>query len=589
LYTLGINDGHNSSATIFYNGKLLCAISEERLSRKKNEYGFPVKAINYCLKAANIKKNKIDYVAVGTKNLPPRYLCVKRNTTFTVNDYIKEQNEYWFPKICKRENPHYLKIFKYKIQKKKDIFYDMKKIKNEDDYNGMRESRKQGISKFLKISKEKIFFYDHHRCHANYGLYSKGNLTKKTIVVTVDGGGDGCNGSIWIYNKNKFSQVYKTNICNIGRMYRYATLSLGFKPSEHEYKVMGLAGYGLKNNKHYEYAKKIYEDTLDVKGIEFFYKFKPKDNYFYFKNKLKNQRFDTISYAIQYNTERLLCKWFKNIYAKYKIGDFIFSGGVAENIKASKKILSLNGIKSLFVPPGPGDESISIGAAYILINDKLKIQKKHISSMLNPYVGSSYKKNDLNFIFKSKKIRVKKVNNKSVAKILNQGIPIARFSTNKSEFGPRALGNRSIIASPKNAQVIHHINESIKIRDFWMPFAPSIISTDFKKLLINKKNSFHNFMTTSLDSTEFAKKNIPGALHPFDRTSRPHIVYKKYNKDYFNLILEFKKISGVGCLLNTSFNVHGEPIVNSPKDAIKTLLKTNLKYLLIDNFLISKK
>ena len=209
--------------------------------------------------------------------------------------------------------------------------------------------------------------------------------------------------------------------------------------------------------------------------------------------------------------------------------------------------------------------------------------------MINPYVGSSFDKKDLKFIYKNSKLKVRKVNNKIVAKILYQGFPIARFSTNKSEFGPRALGNRSIVASPKDPQIIHHINESIKIRDFWMPFAPSIISTDINKLLINKKNSFPNFMTTSLDSKKFAKINIPGALHPFDRTSRPQVLFKKHNEDYYNLISEFKKISGVGCLLNTSFNIHGEPIVNSPYDAVKTLIKTDLRYLLIDNLLISKK
>ena len=589
MYILGINDGHNSSATIFYNGNLLCAISEERLSRKKNEYGFPLRAINYCLKVAKIQKKEINYVAVGTLNLPPKYFFVKRNTTFTVDDYLKEQNQYWYPKIYKKNNPKYLKIFKDKIQSKKKIFYNMKNIKNEDDTAGMLIARRSGISKFLGIDEKKINFYDHHTCHAYYGLYAKGDFNKKSIVVTADGGGDGSNGTIWIYNKNSFKQVYKTNICNIGRMYRYATLSLGFKPTEHEYKIMGLAGYGLKNNKYYNYANSIYESTLDLKGINYFYKFKPKDNYFYFKDKLKNQRFDTISYAIQNNTEKLLTKWFNNIYKKYGISDFIFSGGVAQNIKASKKILSLKGIKSLFVPPGPGDESISIGAAYFLISKKLKLKNKKITSMINPYVGSSFDKKDLKFIYKNSKLKVRKVNNKIVAKILNQGFPVARFSTNKSEFGPRALGNRSIVASPKDPQIIHHINESIKIRDFWMPFAPSIISTDINKLLINKKNSFPNFMTTSLDSTKFAKINIPGALHPFDRTSRPQVVFKKYNEDYYNLISEFKKISGVGCLLNTSFNIHGEPIVNSPNDAVKTLIKTDLKYLLIDNLLISKK
>ena len=257
MYILGINDGHNSGASIFLNGKLICAISEERLSRKKNEYGFPRKSIDYCISLANIKKNQIDYVAVATLNLPPKYFTVKRNTTFNIDDYLKEQNEYWFQKIYRKKKPKYLKIFKNKILSKKEIFYDLKNIKHEDDCLGMRAARKKGISNYLNIQENKISFYDHHKCHAMYGLYASGKNNDKTIVVTADGGGDGSNGTIWINKKNVFKQVYKTNLCNIGRMYRYATLSMGFKPTEHEYKIMGLAGYGLKNNSYYDYAKKI--------------------------------------------------------------------------------------------------------------------------------------------------------------------------------------------------------------------------------------------------------------------------------------------------------------------------------------------
>ena len=589
MYILGINDGHNSGATIFYKEKLICAISEERLTRKKNEYGFPIESIKYCLRISSIKKKDISFVAVSTLNLPPKYFMVKRNTTFSINDYIKEQNQYWYPKIYQKKNPQYLKIFRDKIQKKKKLFYEIKNLKNEDDCLGMRNSRKKGISDFLGINDSKIFFYDHHKCHATYGLYASGQAKKKAIIVTADGGGDGSNGTIWINDKNNFKQVYKTNLCNIGRMYRYATLLLGFKPTEHEYKIMGLAGYALKNNNYYSYAKKIYSETLNLNGIKFFYKLRPKDHFFYFKNKLLNQRFDTISYAIQHNTERLLYDWFKNIYKKFKINNFIFSGGVAQNIKASKKILTIPGIKSLFIPPAPGDESVSIGAAYCLIREKFsKTNNKKVSSMLNPYVGSKFSLNKFIGYLNLKKINHKKTNNKAVAKILNKGIPVARFSTEQSEFGPRALGNRSILASPKDQQIINQINESIKIRDFWMPFAPSVIDKDFNKLFFEKKKSCHYFMTTSVESKNFARKQIPAALHPFDRTARPQVVKKKFNKNYYALLEEFKKISKVGCLLNTSFNIHGEPIVNTPKEALDVFYRTKLKYLLIDNILISK-
>ncbi len=589
MILLGIHDGHNCGASLFRDGKLLIAINEEKITRKKNEYGFPKKSIIFCLKKLKLKKQDISYVAVSTKNLPPKYFITKRNTTFTIDDYIKEQNLYWFPKIYEKRKINYLKIFKKNRVSKTELFYNLNKIRNEDDFVGMRNARLKGISNFLKISKNKIFFFDHHKCHAYYGFFASYFSHKdKVAIVTADGGGDQANGSIWIHYRNKLKNVYKTNICNIGRMYRYATLMLGMKPTEHEYKVMGLAGYALKNEKYYKDIINIYRKTLNIKNGKFYYKIKPKDNFFYFHNYFKNKRFDTISYAIQKNTEDLLEKWFIDISKKYKIKNFVFSGGVAQNIKATKKISESNRISKLFVPPGPGDESLIIGSVYCLL-EKLGFKKNQIQNMENPYIGPDYKDYNFKKIKKDKDLIFKKTSIDNIAQLLKEGKVVAKFSLNNSEFGPRALGNRSILASPFSTDAVHHINQKIKVRDFWMPFAPSIIDEDFKKLLkSNNKNSF-SFMTSSLNSTEKGKKNIPAALHPFDKTARPQLITKKLNKEYFDLIKKFKKKTGVGALLNTSFNLHGEPIVFSPEDAIKTFKKSGLEYLYIGKYLITKR
>jgi len=361
------------------------------------------------------------------------------------------------------------------------------------------------------------------------------------------------------------------------------------KPTEHEFKVMGLAGYGLKNTKYYDYTNKVFAETLDCKGINFFYKKKPKDLYFYFRNKLQNQRFDAIAYSIQKFTEDILYKWFLNINSKYKVNNFIFSGGVAQNIKATKKILENKNIKSIFVPPGPGDESLCIGAAYCLIAEKNNEKSKKISTIIPPYTGTSYSKKDLEFIKNDKKVKIKNSSPKEVAKILKKGFPVAIFSLSKSEFGPRALGNRSIIARPDDAMILHTINKFIKVRDFWMPFAPSILAERFNKYIVQTKDIDPIFMTHSCDTTAEGKKSLVAATHPFDRTARPQKVYKSLNQNYYNIIREFEKISGIGAVLNTSFNLHGEPIVESPQDAIRTLKNSGLKYLYIGNYLVSKK
>jgi len=364
LIILGIHDGHNSGASIFVDGKLIFAISEEIITRKKNEYGFPEKSITACLRYSNINKNKIDFVAVSTKYLPPKYFMVKRNTTFKLNDYFREQNDYWFPRIYKNKKIKYLKVFKNKIISKKKLKYIMKFIKHEDDTVGMQKARRNLISKKLNINVNKIDFFDHHECHAYYGYYGSDKFEKNIAIVTADGGGDNTNGTIWLTSGDKLVEVYRTNICNIGRMYRYITLVLGMKPTEHEFKVMGMAGYGHENSNYYDKALKIFKDTLIINGIKFKYNKKPKDNFFYFKNKLNQFRFDTIAYAIQKYTEDLLVKWFVNISKKFKTPHFTFSGGVAQNIKATKKIIENKNIKSIFIPPGPGDESLCIGAVY---------------------------------------------------------------------------------------------------------------------------------------------------------------------------------------------------------------------------------
>ena len=584
---LSIHDGHNCGAAIFKNGQLLCALSEERITRNKNEYGFPINAIKKILQYSKLTKNSIDEISVSTKKLPPKYFLVKRNTTFKIDDYYKEQNEYWYKKIYLKKKIKYLKIFKNKRVHKSKLHYDFSKIKNEDDYNGMIKERKKFIANFFCLDKKKIFFYDHHECHAYYGYYGHKKPHNKTCVVTLDGGGDDTNATIWISKNNRLRELYRTNIGNLGRMYRYVTLILGMKPTEHEFKVMGLAGYALDNNDYYKKSLKIFKDTLIVSGTKFKYKIKPKDNYFYFLNKLKGQRFDTISYAIQKYLEDILVKWFSNIAKKFKVKNFIFSGGVAQNVKASKKILENPNISSLFIPPGPGDESLPIGAAYCHLAN-MGFKKSKITSMENPYVGYSFNEDDLNFLFKNKNLKIKKTNNKEVAKIISKGNPVARFSLNQSEFGPRALGNRSILADPRNQDIINFINKKIKVRDFWMPFAPSVLEEDANKIMKVIKGHKNPYMTISFDVKKKYIEKISAAVHPFDKTCRPQFVNKNYNKDYYDLIKEFKKISKIGVLLNTSFNLHGEPIVFTPQNAIKSFMNSGLEYLYIGKYLVTK-
>ena len=588
MIILGIHDGHNASAALIINGELKCAVAEERLSRIKHHYGYPKKAIDMVMKVANITSKDIDKVAMSSGTIPPAYFYTLRNSTFTIEDYWKEQREYWYPRLYERRKPKYLDILSHRIDKK--FPYDTSLIKDEEDHDGMLKARIKLLSESLKISDEKVNVYDHHKCHAYYGYFLSPNRDNQVLIYTMDGGGDNANGTVSIGRPGeKLDEISRSSNCNIGRMYRYATLLLGMRPADHEYKLMGLAAYNT--DKYGIDAFNVYDDTLQVEGLGFKYKTEIKDHFFYFKDKLEGQRFDAIAYGIQKKCENLLKEWIANGISQTGINNVIMSGGVAQNIKANKIISELEKIKTLFIPPGPGDESISIGAAYLAYLESDN-SINEIDPPKNGYFGPSFTNQDIQkaiYQLNPDGLIIRDASDELVAQLISDGDVVARFGIGKMEFGARALGNRSILADPRRPDVIHHINKLVKMRDFWMPFAPSIISERAKDYIVNPKKIDGRFMAVGFDSTELAKEHIPAGLHPFDRTARPQIVFKNDNPSYHSLIKAFEKKTGVGALMNTSFNIHGDPIVGTPTDAISTFKRCGLHHLLIGNKLISKK
>lgn len=351
---------------------------------------------------------------------------------------------------------------------------------------------------------------------------------------------------------------------------------------------MGLAAY---NSKQFgEEAYKVYAETLQVDGLGFKYKTEIKDHFFYFKDKLEGQRFDAIAYGIQQRTEELLTEWISNGINETGIGNVVMSGGVAQNIKANKSICELDNLEKLFIPPGPGDESISIGAAYAELI-KQGVSPDQIESVSNGYFGPSFSDDEVKQAisdYASKDWLVRQVTHDDVANVLADGDVVARFGIDKMEFGARALGNRSIIADPRRSDVIHHINKLVKMRDFWMPFAPSILAEREHDYMVNPKEIDARFMAVGFDSTPLAREHLPAGLHPFDRSARPQIVHQADNPGYHALIKAFENRTGVGALMNTSFNIHGEPIVGTPEHAIDTFGRCGIHHLLIGDWLISK-
>ena len=358
------------------------------------------------------------------------------------------------------------------------------------------------------------------------------------------------------------------------------------KPAEHEYKVMGMAPYAKE--KYYLDVLKVFKRLIKVKGISFSWNYKPKNIYQYLKNELEGYRFDNIAGALQEYTEEILTKWIKNSIKKFQINRIVFSGGVSMNIKANMKIHEMEEVKEFFVSGSGGDESLPVGAVYEYNSTKNKNLSKNLQNMMmSPYLGKSYNHEEILSWIKKKNLKNKykvldNLTYKKISKFLAEGKVIGRIS-GRMEFGARSLGNRAILADPRNKTIVEIINKKIKNRDFWMPFAPSIIEDDFNKYVINPKNIFSPYMTIGFHSTAVARNHLVAALHPSDSTLRPQLVTKEINTDYYQLIKAFKDRTGVGGLLNTSFNLHGEPIVMSPDDALHVFENSGIDAVLFND------
>ncbi len=388
---------------------------------------------------------------------------------------------------------------------------------------------------------------DRHQCLANYAYFTS-SPQEPALVITADDTG----GSYSVWKNGK--QTFITKVDNpLSSIYQAVTRLLGMTPFEHDYKVMGLAPYAPQNvsKKPTEILKRL----IKVKGDLFS---SLPDPYPLLREKLEGCRFDGIAAGVQNLLEDRMGEWVKNLLDIHDAKSLCFSGSLSLNVKLNKK---LREIIKVHVPPIGGDDVLAIGAAFCQGGEPLK----------DAYLGPSY-----NGDVKLKKVSI------DPAQALADGKIIGWFE-GRMEFGARALGHRSILADPRDVSVVSKLNNIVKFRDFWMPFTPSILLEDADKYLVDAYES--PFMTMAFDSTGYARKNIPAVIHPADYTIRPQIVS---SGQFYSLISDFKKKTGIGCLLNTSFNLHGEPIVCSIEDAVETFLRSGLDYLVVDGVVWGK-
>lgn len=579
IYILGISESHTASAALLKNGELIACTSEERFTRKKLQSGIPTNAINYCLEFANITAKDLSEVALA--DIIPMFVQ-KKDSPFATANKLRFFSDIVIAIEGKIEEV--LPASRY-------LFYKIYKFVMNLKVPQMKKIRLKKLQKVLPAESKNFSFYDHHLCHMAAALFSS-NLVKNTqpvAIFTCDGVGD-----FECATLSKFQNLSLKKLISIdsqqslGFFYLHITQFLGLKPVEDEYKVMGLAAYqdDRKNTGSYRILKTFFKINRSKPGWQI------KLSAIHLQRKLpkllQNQRFDQVAAAAQKILEEILVEWIKNAIKKYTTINLAFGGGVFANVKANQKIAQLKNVNHTFFMPSPSDESNAIGAAYYAYFKLTKSLPKPLTSL---YLGPNYSESEIAKILKKykKQFNIKKPQdiNLVVAKILAEGQVVARFA-GRMEFGQRALGNRSILANPKNREVVDFINQSIKSRDFWMPFAPTILrerTSDY--LVLHKADS--PFMNVAFDTTPKGQKDLAAAIHPYDKTTRPQILDRKINPAYYDLIKKFEKLTGIGALLNTSFNLHGEPIVATPEDAIRVFKKTKLKHLVLEQWLISKK
>tara|TARA_B100000029_G_scaffold514881_1_gene619462 strand:+ start:11591 stop:13417 length:1827 start_codon:yes stop_codon:yes gene_type:complete len=597
-----------SGCAIMIDGKIVYATSEERFTRIKSDSSFPKQSIENGLKTAGISAKDLDKVLICSKEVTLYAALVNLYSSLSVSDQLRMMKEYWEPKLVQGKTISFLYMLQDKIEKNTFPFntkhakifeflqpgYKFEKHKKDQKKPFQSPEDAKQVSKFyfevisdlLKIDKSKIAHIDHHTCHAAYAFYGSPIRDDKTLVVTADAFGDYLSGSVSMYDKKtkKISRLktYSHKEFQLARIYRFTTLYLKMLADSHEYKVMGLAPY--YSGSKAEEVERIFDKLQKLEGIEIKFNQEVKNIYHFLENNLNNYRFDHIASGLQKFTEKILVNWFKNLIKKYKSSSIVFSGGTSMNVKANMKISEIDEIKKIFICGSGTDDTLPIGACYFWAEQNNKISKP----LANMYLGmsSEYKNSEINSLFSKYDIK----NYSSPDQILEilQRKKIIAVCRGRAEMGQRSLGNRSIIADPTDFSVVKKINEAIKQRDFWMPFAPVILSEHQNDLIYNPKNIESPFMTIAFN-TKKNGEDIPAAVHQADKTARAQLLKKNENPELWELIFKFYKKTNIPALLNTSFNLHGYPIVNSIHDAKKVFEKSDLQVLWLDNHIIEKK
>ncbi|MFL6324767.1 MAG: carbamoyltransferase C-terminal domain-containing protein [Nitrososphaeraceae archaeon] len=573
ILVLGINDGHDAGAALVKNGLTIAAVQEERLNNAKHFTGIPEKSIVEVFRISKADPSDVNLICLVSFD-PPGMENLKSLSTRAL---IRLS-----PLL---HSDRYIKFYT-NFKRKRRTFAHLRKIFER-----------------LKLLDTETTVIEHQTAHAACAYRTSpwgynGKDKDGILILTADGSGDGLSSTVNTGRDSRIQRIaFSSYYDSVGNaFYTEITRFLGLKPWDHEYKVMGLAPYG-RAEYCIEQMKKIirvhphnplrFENTVGtIRSSTIQSKL---------RKLLVNQRFDNVAAAAQQHFEDLMKRWVQNAIRSTGIHKVACSGGLFLNVKANKILGELQEVDDIFFYPAPDDEGTPIGAAlqgYYEYSAREGIRPEHVP-VGEIYYGPSYSNDEIKEILdlatnnNEKKWKYDYYDDidGTTGELLVKGKILAR-STGGLEWGPRALGNRSIIADPRDTRVVNKINFAIKQRDFWMPFAPSILDERKADYLVEAESA--PYMIKAFDSTLQGGGKIPATIHPFDRTCRPQTVRKEWNQNYYKIIKTFESYTGEGAILNTSFNLHGYPMVGAPQTALWTLENSKLDGLVLGNYLITK-
>lgn len=582
---LSITLWHTASVAYFENGKIKYLLHEEKFDNIKGSDNFPSKSIAYIREREDL--TKLSKITLGSLIIHKNFFRKDAKKTEWISGEVRVSlYDYLMFYLTKYATPVMNWV------RERDITYNTEK-----NFPQFLTLISEAVG--FEVTRDMVELWEHHVCHAYSPVYFYG-LKEPTLIFTLDGNGDRYFATVRLWKDGKLETLATSRYWwSIGYLWSNITRALGMKPIEHEYKVMWLAAY--TSEKYFkEVYNDIFKDLFTIDGLTWKAKHPMNRAYVFLRKKWFGKRFDNIAGALQYMTEEKVTEWIRNGITQTGISQIACSGGVFMNVKLNQKIQEMPEVTKAYFMPSCGDESNTIGSAMIsyLKNGKKPEDLTPINTM---YLGISYEDAEVEKFLTEHAAKhiVTRYNSDEesmtrVAELLSNHEVVA-VMRGQGEWWARSLCNRAILSNASDLKNFHMVNDMIKMRDFWMPFAPTILESAASRYLkdwetLGKKvyESAH-YMINTFASTPLASEHLRAAMHQRDKTLRPQLVSRETNPWMAGMLEKYDALTGMWGVMNTSLNIHGYPLVGTLEQALFTFENSGLKYMLINNFLISKK